>query len=110
MKNFNRIVYEIVKQIPKGMVMSYGQIARLAGNARASRAVGYALHGNPDPGHIPCHRVVFKDGSLTPAFVFGGINRQYKLLKDEGVSFGKDRKVKMAKHCRQAQRIKINIF
>ena len=98
-RSFNQTVYEIVMNIPKGYVMSYGQISRLAGNPKASRAVGYALHGNPDPENIPCHRVVFKDGSLTPAFVFGGINKQYKLLKAEKVIFTKDKKVKMEKHC-----------
>ncbi|MDR1195270.1 MAG: MGMT family protein [Endomicrobium sp.] len=110
LKNFNRIVYEIVMQIPKGRVMYYGQISRLAGSPRASRAVGYALHANPDPENIPCHRVVFKDGSLTPSFVFGGIDRQYKLLKAEKVTFTKDKKVKMEKHNLTEQKLKINIF
>lgn len=110
LKNFNRLVYEIVRQIPAGYVMSYGQISRLAGNPRASRAVGYALHANPDPENIPCHRVVFKDGSLTPSFVFGGIDRQHKLLKAEKVTFTKDKKVKMQKHNLLPNGIKINIF
>ncbi|MCL2144806.1 MAG: MGMT family protein [Endomicrobia bacterium] len=102
-KTFNQRVYEIVMRIPKGYVMYYGQISRLAGNPRASRAVGYALHGNPDPENIPCHRVVFKDGSLTPAFVFGGIDKQYKLLKNEKITFSKDKKVNMPKHCLQPE-------
>jgi methylated-DNA-protein-cysteine methyltransferase-like protein len=110
LKSFNQMVYEIVKLIPKGCVMYYGQISRLAGNPRASRAVGYALHGNPNPENIACHRVVFKDGSLTPAFVFGGINRQYKLLKSEKVTFTKDKKVRMDKHKIDEQNFKINIF
>ena len=100
-KNFNQKVYEIVRSIPEGYVMYYGQISRLAGNPRASRAVGYALHANPNPENIPCHRVVFKDGSLTPAFVFGGIDKQYKLLKNEKITFSKDKKVNMPKHCLQ---------
>ena len=106
-KNFNQKVYEIVMSIPKGYVMYYGQISKLAGNPKASRAVGYALHANPDPENIPCHRVVFKDGSLTPAFVFGGIDRQYRLLKNEKIRFSKDKKVNMSKHCRHPDMIKI---
>lgn len=51
-------IYEAVKQIPKGCVATYGQVAEMAGNPRMSRAVGNALHKNPDPGHIPCYRVV----------------------------------------------------
>lgn len=56
--NFYEKVYAVVKQIPKGKVATYGQIALLCGNPRAARAVGYALHCNPEPGIIPCHRVV----------------------------------------------------
>ena len=57
-------IYEIVKQIPKGCVASYGQVAALAGNPRWARVVGYALHVNPDPAHIPCYRVVNREGRL----------------------------------------------
>lgn len=90
--------------------MYYGQISRLAGNPRASRAVGYALHANTDPVNTPCHRVVFKDGSLTPSFVFGGIDKQFKLLKAEKVSFTKEKKVKMEKHNWMPKKIKLNVF
>ncbi|MFI3206411.1 MAG: MGMT family protein, partial [Clostridia bacterium] len=74
--NFYEKVYEIVRQIPLGKVATYGQIAMLAESPRASRAVGFALHKNPDPSTIPCHRVVNKQGKLAEAFVFGGINEQ----------------------------------
>jgi methylated-DNA-protein-cysteine methyltransferase-like protein len=94
-KKFYDKVYDAVKKIPKGKVSTYGRIAVLCGNPRCARAVGYALHQNPDPENIPCHRVVFKDGSLSPAFAFGGKNRQYRLLKAEGVKFSKDKKVKL---------------
>ena len=83
--------YEVVKQIPAGCVMSYGEVARHAGFPRCARHVGFALHGNPDPENIPCHRVVFKDGSLSPAFAFGGVNRQRELLEAEGVKFVDDK-------------------
>ena len=76
-------IYNVVRQIPKGKVASYGFIARMAGYPRASRQVGWALHQNPDPTTIPCHRVVKKDGSLSESFVFGGINIQEKLLTEE---------------------------
>ncbi|MDD4839637.1 MAG: MGMT family protein [Clostridia bacterium] len=78
-------VYEVVKEIPKGRVMTYGQIAAMLGSPRASRAVGYALHFNPRQGEIPCHRVVNRFGHLAEAYVFGGIDVQKKLLEKEGI-------------------------
>ena len=86
MTTFEKI-YEIVKRIPPGRVATYGQIAALAGNPRWSRVVGYALHANPDPKHIPCHRVVNREGYPSKAFAFGGENRQIELLSAEGVEF-----------------------
>ena len=65
-------IYEAVKQIPKGHVATYGQVAAMAGNKKMSRAVGNALHKNPDPEHIPCFRVVNAKGELAGAFAFGG--------------------------------------
>ncbi len=81
---FNQRVYEVVQQIPQGYVLTYGQVASLIGSPRSARLVGYALHSNPAEGVIPCHRVVFRDGSLAPGFAFGGPNAQLKLLKNEG--------------------------
>ena len=81
------LIYDVVKRIPKGKVATYGQIASLAGNKRWSRVVGYALHVNPDPEHIPCHRVVNRLGEVSKAFAFGGENQQVRLLKEEGVGF-----------------------
>ena len=74
-------VYEAVKQIPEGSVASYGQVAEAIGNRRLSRVVGYALHVNPQPGVIPCHRVVGADGSLTG--YAGGLFRKTFLLELE---------------------------
>ena len=79
------LIYEQVKRIPKGKAATYGQIAALAGNPKWSRVVGYALHVNPEPGVIPCHRVVDRNGRLSPAFAFGGMNVQEELLRREGV-------------------------
>lgn len=81
------LIYGVVKQIPKGCVATYGQVASLAGSKRWARVVGYALHANPDPEHIPCHRVVNRLGEVSRAFAFGGENRQIQLLEAEGVEF-----------------------
>ena len=96
MNTFEKI-YEQVKRIPRGKVATYGQIALLAVNPRWSRVVGYALHSNPDPDTIPCHRVVTKEGKLSSAFAFGGENMQRELLIGEGVSFVDSTAVDMKK-------------
>lgn len=84
-KNSYEKIYEVVKQIPKGKVATYGQVAALTGNPRWARVVGYALHANPDPEGIPCYRVVNREGRLSDAFVFGGINQQKLLLESDGI-------------------------
>ncbi|MBE6755537.1 MAG: MGMT family protein [Ruminococcaceae bacterium] len=78
-------IYNVVKQIPRGKVATYGQVALLAGNPRWARVVGYALHVNPDPENIKCHRVVNRNGEVSKAFAFGGENMQITLLGEEGV-------------------------
>lgn len=97
MESFFCSVYEIVKQIPSGKVATYGQIAKMLGAPRSSRAVGYALHANPDHDKIPCHRVVNRFGGLTPAFAFGGENMQRQYLEKEGVIFLQDGRVDLEK-------------
>lgn len=87
-------VYEIVKQVPKGRVITYGKIADLLGCPRMSRQVGWALHVNPQPGVIPCHRVVNRFGQVSKAFAFGGKNHQIQLLMEEGVIFDEKGRVK----------------
>ena len=84
-KNSYEKIYEVVKQIPKGSVATYGQVAALAGNKRWARVVGYALHVNPDPERIPCYRVVNREGRLSEAFAFGGVNQQKILLEADGI-------------------------
>jgi len=96
--NFNERVYAFLKNVPKGKVVTYGQVASAVGNPYASRAVGYALHRNPKPGLIPCHRVVFKDGRLAFGFAFGGQEKQALLLKNEGVEVSSDFRVDMKKY------------
>ena len=78
-------IYEAVKMIPKGRVATYGQVAEMAGDRKMARAVGNALHKNPEPGVIPCHRVVNSKGELAGAFAFGGAGVQAGLLESEGV-------------------------
>ena len=78
-------IYSAVKKIPRGCVATYGQIAELAGDRKMARAVGNALHKNPDPENIPCYRVVNSKGELSGEFAFGGAGKQAELLEAEGV-------------------------
>ena len=97
MSVFERI-YEVVRQISKGRVATYGQIAFLAGNPRWARVVGYALHQNPEPMTIPCHRVVNREGRTAAGFAFGGPNRQRELLEAEGIVFESDGHIDMKQY------------
>lgn len=97
MNSFDRI-YAVVRRIPRGTVATYGQVAQLVGEPRWARVVGYALHANPDPDSIPCHRVVTRDGRTAPAFAFGGADVQRALLEADGVGFLPDGRVDMARY------------
>ena len=89
-------VYEFVKSIPRGKVATYGQIALFLGNRNYARVVGNILHGNPDPEHIPCHRVVNAQGKLSRSYAFGGIDAQRRLLESEGIVFKTDQVVDLS--------------
>ena len=78
-------IYEAVKKIPLGCVATYAQVAAAAGDRKMARAVGNALHKNPDPRSIPCHRVVNAKGELAGEYAFGGKWRQADRLMEEGV-------------------------
>jgi methylated-DNA-protein-cysteine methyltransferase-like protein len=81
--NISDRIYKIVRTIPRGKVMTYGEIAK---RARTSpHAVGNALHRNPDPKTIPCHRVVNAKGELSKSFAFGGMKAQKKRLENEDI-------------------------
>lgn len=99
MGDFANRVFSVVRRIPAGKVATYGQVGRLIGAPRAARYVGYALHANPepgtDPGCIPCHRVVFKDGRMATGFAFGGPDEQRRMLAAEGVAFDDEGRVLM---------------
>ena len=94
-EDFKQRVYEIVRQIPKGRVMSYGQIAALCGNPLAARIVGGVAHfGDAD---LPWQRVVMKDGSLASGYP-GGTQGHKVALEAEGVTFTDDFRVDMREH------------
>ena len=95
---FAESVYEYLKTVPRGKVVTYGMIAHAIGRPRAARQVGNALHRNPTPVVIPCHRVVNREGRLAPAFAFGGMDVQAGLLRAEGVEVT-DGYVDMEKYC-----------
>ena len=88
--NFFERIYDIVRAVPPGEVVSYGQVAFLAGNPRMARQVGWALH--TCPADVPWHRVVRKDGTL-PSFPGEGADRQRSLLLQEGVLFDENGRV-----------------
>lgn len=91
-------IYEVVSNIPEGKVATYGQVALLAGNPRWARVVGYALHVNPAPGVIPCHRVVNREGRTAESFAFGGGDAQRILLENEGIVFEADGRIDFEKY------------
>ena len=91
-------IYKAVSKIPEGKVATYGQIAMLAGNPRWARVVGYALHVNPTPFIIPCHRVVNREGRIAESFAFGGGDAQRVLLEKEGIVFESDGHIDLKKY------------
>lgn len=91
-------IYEVVSRIPRGKVTTYGLVAKAAGNPRWARVVGYALHNNPAPGVIPCHRVVNRNGTVAQGFAFGGAGVQRQLLEQEGVAFEPDGHIDLEKY------------
>ncbi|MFA6688923.1 MAG: MGMT family protein [Sphaerochaetaceae bacterium] len=97
--SFRDRVYDLVGRIPSGSVATYGLVAFLAGNPRASRIVGSLMAHVPEGLGLPCHRVVYRDGSLCKGFSFGGADEGYQrwLLEQEGVVFSVDGKVDIAR-------------
>ena len=97
MTTFKKI-YNVVSRIPKGKIATYGTVARMAGNPRWARVVGYALHVNPAPGIIPCHRVVNREGQTADTFAFGGGDIQRQMLEEEGIVFESDGHIDLSKY------------
>lgn len=78
-------VYEFLRTIPKGKVVTYGQIAEYLGNKNLARVVGNIIHNNPDEDKYPCYKVVDCKGSLSKHFAFGGIEKQKEKLEKDGI-------------------------
>lgn len=91
-------VYDFLKTVPRGKVVTYGQIAAHLGSKGLSRAVGNVLHRNPDPDHIPCHRVVNARGEPSKAYAFGGENAQRTRLEAEGIVFEENGRIDLGKY------------
>lgn len=87
---FKEKVYAATKKIPRGKVATYGQIAKVAGNPKAARAVGVFMKTNPYIPLVPCHRVVASNGNLRGYSGKGGLFAKKKLLINEGVIFDKE--------------------
>jgi deoxyribonuclease V len=85
--DMSALVYQATSQVPRGMVTTYGAIARALGDVKAARAVGMVLSGNPTPIVVPCHRVVYNDGNVGWYSGKGcGGERKESLLTEEGVT------------------------
>lgn len=78
-------VYEYLQTIPKGKVVTYGQIAQYLGNKHWAQPVGNILHQNPDGDKYPCYKVVNGKGRLAVGYAFGGVEQQKKRLEQDGV-------------------------
>lgn len=96
MDGFFKQVHAIVAKIPKGKVATYGQIAKMLGDSKGARTVGWAMQCAPEG--LPCHRVVNKSGKLAPSYVFGSSDRQRFLLEIEGITFDIEGCIDMKKH------------
>lgn len=81
--SFKEKVYQVVAKIPRGQVLSYGEVAKRAGSPRAARAVGNIMHNNPDPKQVPCHRVIATNNKI--GGYAWGIKAKMKKLRTEGV-------------------------
>ncbi len=94
---FFQRVYEVVAAIPRGKVMTYGQIAARLGGFHSGRVVGFAMRAAPAERNLPCHRVVNKQGHMAPGHCFGGADCQRRLLRKEGVRFKPDGSIDLEK-------------
>jgi methylated-DNA-protein-cysteine methyltransferase-like protein len=89
--SFRDKIYLLARQIPKGKVATYGQLADLAGSPGAARAVGMCMKTNPDAPRTPCHRVVSSTGELVGYSAGEGVKTKKQMLLDEGVKFVGDK-------------------
>ena len=84
-------ILSFLQQIPRGKVVTYGQIAAHLGNPKGARAVGSALHRNPDGETYPCYKVVSAQGKLSRNYSFGGLAAQKRRLEADGITVTDDR-------------------
>ncbi|HEX8968332.1 MAG TPA: MGMT family protein [Chloroflexota bacterium] len=99
MSPFGQQVYALVRRVPAGRVITYGMIARLLGDPRKAREVGWALAVTPQQApRIPAHRVINARGELSGGRAFGGYAVQRKQLEAEGVVFMQDGRVDLDRY------------
>ena len=98
MSEFFQRVYEIVARVPRGKVVTYGQIAAALGDPRQARTVGWAMRSTPEWLDIPWHRVVNSSGGISTRHASGGLNIQRRLLEDEGIVFKEDGRLDLEKY------------
>ena len=96
---FFQRVYGIAARIPRGKVVTYGQIAAALGDPRQARTVGWALCSTPEWLDIPWHRVVNSSGGISTRYAVGELNIQRKLLEDEGIIFDEDGRLDLERYC-----------
>lgn len=94
--NIFSTIREVVAKIPKGKVTTYGHVAE-ALDLHDARMVGWAVYGNQNP-HVPCHRVVRKDGGLAERFSLGGWQEQKDRLEKDGIKFTEEKRVDLEKY------------
>ncbi|TYB31163.1 MAG: MGMT family protein [Candidatus Mcinerneyibacterium aminivorans] len=97
MNEFSECVIKIINSIPEGKVMTYGQIAAMAGNPRAARAVSWILHSGSKKHNLPWHRVINSKGGISIKSR-KGYKEQKQRLKEEGISFNKNDKINLEKY------------
>lgn len=84
-------LYELLRLIPRGKVVTYGTLAGMLGNRAWARAVGNALHSNPDGEKYPCYKVVNAKGELSHSYAFGGVGEQKLRLEADGITVENDK-------------------
>ena len=96
-KGLHQRLLQVVEQVPPGLVVTYGQVARMAGRPGAARMVGWALHALPEAAATPWHRVINARGSISPREP-GSAETQRVLLEEEGVSFDESGRIDLERY------------
>ena len=96
-KDYRERVYEIVREIPRGRVMTYGQIAEILGQGYTPRTVGYVMHAADNEG-VPWQRVINSQGACSTGRMTIPVNLQQQMLESEGVRFDEKGRCDLAKY------------